>query len=346
MTLYHFDMSNKEMKPVQETKFQHVHVLENAHLQTAIERHPELMGEGLLIIAKEYGQWAGSMKRIDLLALDKRGNLVVIELKRTCEDRQVDLQAIRYAGMVAVMSRDEIVETYAEYLKKAGKDIDAEEEIKAFLGGTLEEMQLGERVRILMVAQDFQDEVVATVFWLNEQGLDISCLKMTPYQNGKEVLVDISKFIPLPEAREWQEKFKRKEIERKASKGKRDTTRFRIIVGGEVVEEKLPKNRTMLVLMTLLIKKHGITPEQLQKQFDHYTGVDLFSIQNGTVAQYDFIDALEEKKRVRYFTGKDELIYHDNKTIAVSTQWGGELYYAALDVMKQKYSRCFTVTAL
>lgn len=343
MTLYKFDATKKGLQPVPTTTFQDASIHENKHLQEVLANNIALLDEDLLVIAREYGKWMESQKRIDILALDRKGCLVVVELKRTTNDKQVDLQAIRYAGMISVMSHNEIVTTYAEYLKDIGSDKDAKSELDSFLENNLEGTLLGENVRILIVAQNFFDEVVATIFWLNTQGLDISCVKMTPYMNGDEVLVDIIKFIPLPEAREWQEKYKRKESE-KSEKSKRDWTRYDVSAGTEVVSEHAPKNRTMLAVMKRLIEKHGIGPDALKEQFTQYTGGDLFYIQDNRKSAPDFIAKMIEGKRSRYFTGEDDLIFHEGKTMAVSSQWGGESFDAAVGVINSKYSKHLKVT--
>ena len=56
---------------------------ERADLQALLRDHPEAIELGLFVIAEEYGEWEESRRRIDLLALDSEGQIVVIELKRT-----------------------------------------------------------------------------------------------------------------------------------------------------------------------------------------------------------------------------------------------------------------------
>ena len=49
-----------------------------------------------LVIAEEFSEWSGSQRRIDLLAIDRDANLVVIELKRTEDGGYMELQALRF----------------------------------------------------------------------------------------------------------------------------------------------------------------------------------------------------------------------------------------------------------
>ena len=40
--------------------------------------------------------------------------------------------------------------------------------------------------------------------WLNDFGLDIRCVRMHPYRNGNETLLDVHTVIPIPEAADYQ----------------------------------------------------------------------------------------------------------------------------------------------
>jgi hypothetical protein len=54
-------------------------------------------------------------RRIDLLAVDKTGCLVVIELKRD-DGAHMDLQSLRYAAMVSSMNFGDVVTAYEQHL--------------------------------------------------------------------------------------------------------------------------------------------------------------------------------------------------------------------------------------
>ena len=68
-----------------------------------------------------------------------------------------------------------------------------------------------------MASENFGRELTTCVMWLNDSwlrraGQEIKCIRLQPHRNGKEMLVETSQIIPLPEAneylirvREWEE---------------------------------------------------------------------------------------------------------------------------------------------
>ena len=67
------------------------------------------------MVAEEFGNWEDARRRIDLLALDKNGRLVVIEIKRTDDGGHMELRSIRYAAMVSSMGFTEVLEAYTAH---------------------------------------------------------------------------------------------------------------------------------------------------------------------------------------------------------------------------------------
>ena len=91
---------------------------ERYDIQEWIALNPQMLGEDLLILQKEFSlkelEYSTSPMRIDLLALDVEGNLVVIELKRDDSGRHAEWQAIKYASFIANMT---VSEVYTELAK-------------------------------------------------------------------------------------------------------------------------------------------------------------------------------------------------------------------------------------
>lgn len=157
-----------------------------------------------MVIAEEFGRWEDSARRIDLLVLDKNANLVVVELKRTDDGGHMELQAIRYAAMVSTMTFAQAVEAHEEYLRNRDSSQNAKEAILKFLSWDEEtDNRFAERVRVVLVSADFSKEITTTALWLNEQGLDIRCVRVKPYELNSQLVLDVQQLIPLPEAQDY-----------------------------------------------------------------------------------------------------------------------------------------------
>lgn len=86
------------LKEVEPTSFADAGFRERDHIQQLLKRQIDVIAPDTLIISEEFGDWEDSRRRIDLLGVDKEGNLVVIELKRTQDGGHMDLQSVRYAA--------------------------------------------------------------------------------------------------------------------------------------------------------------------------------------------------------------------------------------------------------
>ena len=71
MPLYRWNADNLE--PVPPTNFEAEQLQERGDLQRLLRDQPDVLEEGLFIVAEEYGEWEDSSRRIDLLALDGSG---------------------------------------------------------------------------------------------------------------------------------------------------------------------------------------------------------------------------------------------------------------------------------
>lgn len=189
------------------TTFVAERVMERKDLQQLLLSDISVLGNDLLVIGEEFGDWEDSKRRIDLLCLDKQANLVVVEIKRTEDGGHMELQAIRYAAMVASMTLERAIAGYARMLGGDDARERATADILDFLeADTAEEIELSGEVRIILVSGDFSPELTTAVIWLNRNNLDITCVRFQPYKLGDKMLIDVAQIIPLPEAADYEVK--------------------------------------------------------------------------------------------------------------------------------------------
>ncbi len=186
------------------TSFPERGIRERADLQRLLRGDIEVVAPDVLVIAEEFAEWDDSRRRIDLLGVAENGNLVVIELKRDDEGGHMELQAIRYAAMVSGMTFARAVDVFQSFLDRHEPGQNANARLLEFLGWTEpREDDFARDVRIVLVAADFSRELTTAVLWLNEHTLDIRCVRLKPYANGDQTIIEAQQVVPLPEAEEY-----------------------------------------------------------------------------------------------------------------------------------------------
>ena len=223
-----YELNDDSIREISQTTFSTAGVTERGDLQRLLRKQINVIAPDTLVVSEEFGEWEDSRRRIDLLAIDRDANLVVIELKRTEDGGHMDLQAIRYAAMVSTMTFEKIVGIYGRYLQRIGDSLDPRASILSFLDrDAVEEEQFAKDVRIVLASAEFSKELTTAVLWLTKGGLDIRCVRMRPYQDGGRVLLDVQQVIPLPEAAEYQVQVREKEQRGREERAERYGIRLR-----------------------------------------------------------------------------------------------------------------------
>lgn len=324
-----YEVTGSGLRQREAAQFAALGLYERANLQRMLRDDPSALGEDLLIVAEEFGRWEDARRRIDLLALDRSGRLVVIELKRTDDGGHMELQAIRYAAMVSSMGFEDVVQAYAAHRAKQppGDEFDARSEIAAFLGSDEAEDAepvISTDVRILLVSADFGREITTAVLWLNRfDGMDIRCIRLVPYDVDGKVLLDIQQVIPLPEAADYQVRLRRKgaAIERAARPDGRDFTRYHVVVDGEALPDANKRNAVRLMVSRLA--ERGVRLDDIRKvlppsRMRVLPGVlsDPDDVRSALIA-----DAPDTDVR-RWFTDHPFPDREDGRTYVLFRQWG------------------------
>ena len=223
--------STNRLMRLEERRFADLKLREREHLQEWLAHTPEALGEELLIIQKEFDGFADTRERLDLLALDKEGRLVVIENKLDDSGRDVVWQALKYAAYCSNLTRKDIPAIYQKYLDRAGQGGNAEEKLRDFLEvEEFDEVVLNPRneQRLVLIAANFRKEVTAAALWLLGHGVRAQCFRVVPYSFGEEVFIDLQQIIPTPEAADYMIGMAAKDSEEKSVEGaQRQTHKLR-----------------------------------------------------------------------------------------------------------------------
>ncbi len=184
--LYRINIDEKKLIKTKEVEFSSIGVKERYDIQEWVEGYPQILGEELLIFGKELSFFSDTRERPDLIAIDKAGNVVVIELKRDDSGSNLEWQAIKYASYLSKFSKDEVLTYFAKYRNNTDEEYTSlENEIAEFIeDGSMED--LNKRQRIILVSHRFAKEVTSAVYWLiDNYKLDIKCVQVTPYHDAE-----------------------------------------------------------------------------------------------------------------------------------------------------------------
>ena len=120
--MYMINEQKNRLERLEEVTFSELGFRERKHLQEWIAKDPNVLGEDLLIIQKEFDGFSETRERLDLLALDKEGNLVIIENKLDDSGKDVTWQALKYASYCSSLTKEDIRNIYQDYLtRRRGK---------------------------------------------------------------------------------------------------------------------------------------------------------------------------------------------------------------------------------
>lgn len=149
-----------------------------ALLEQMIVADMEILSDRWLLIGRQVRTDYGG--KVDLLALNQDGQIIVIELKRNLTPREVVAQALDYASWVKDLTADEIAHIYDRF--SGGESIgDAfENKFKA----RLDEEQLNGTHQIVIVASSLDASTERIVNYLNEMDVAINVIFFQVFQDS------------------------------------------------------------------------------------------------------------------------------------------------------------------
>lgn len=197
MTLW--KITTKGLAPVRETKFKDEKLLEE-HLEDWIAGRSQLLGEPLLIFGRQV-LIPDTKDRLDLLAVDPHGMIVVVELKRGHIKDPVDIQSLRYASYLAKWRFEDFENVARNYFGKVGDpEFNFNDEFESFCSesGVDEIPDLNQDQRIIIVGAAVREKLGSVALWLRDHNVDIKLIEVTAYKEGDTVLIEPSTIIPMP----------------------------------------------------------------------------------------------------------------------------------------------------
>jgi hypothetical protein len=153
------DRAKRSLVRLEQKPFADAGLLERTDLQQMIRNAPKEffaeLAEELLLVGEEVRPSEGVDDRIDLLAVDREGSTLIIELKRGAHKLQL-LQALSYAALISDWTPERLTAEGVRFSQRTESGV--EKEFDEFLvegSGTLNESQ-----RVILVAEEYDFEVL------------------------------------------------------------------------------------------------------------------------------------------------------------------------------------------
>lgn len=203
-----FTVGQDKAEIVETVRMGDLHLEERRHLQEWILAHPQVLGPDVEVIASEVSDWqhatgARVADGFDILGVDGDGRLVVAELKRDEASHTIHMQAINYAAMVSRLRIEDVAEMYVARRQRIGEPVELEAALTRLQTVKVVTAETLKQPRIVLVATHSPPAVTASVVWLNEQGVDISLVRLRPYQLPGQVVVAFSQLFPVPDVEDF-----------------------------------------------------------------------------------------------------------------------------------------------
>ncbi len=203
--LFRINPENRESEKIAEIDFSQLGFQERRDIQEWVAANPGILDDGLLVIGKEFSGFDRTNERLDLLAVDEDGKLVVVELKRDHTGADAHWQAIKYASYIHRAKHEDIIRIFAGHV-----DISETEAVDRLLQhlGADDLNSLNNDQRIILASHRFAPEVTSASLWLNEKTPDenlITCVQLVPYHDAQTgaLYIQANTIIPMPGAEEY-----------------------------------------------------------------------------------------------------------------------------------------------
>jgi hypothetical protein len=191
-------------------------------LEDFVVAEPELAGEPLLILGRQLREFEEDVDRLDVLALDEDGEIVLLELKVTDDFRVTDLQALAYAAAYANQDNEHFARALQKWLVRCGDATaslgTAKQLICDFLGvQTFDAWEPSQHVRIKLIAPGFPKRVLSTVKWLGDlYGMRIEAIQVRLFETSAESYqLAFDRLLPIPQAEEFDLTVRQREERRR-----------------------------------------------------------------------------------------------------------------------------------
>lgn len=166
-------------------QLQTAELLNEKELEDLLVEHIEILDPNWMLIGRQVRTKAG--KYIDLLCMDRDGDLIVVELKKDLTPREVTAQAIDYASCMAELELEGIAGLYVQY---SGDTVALDQAYRKRYGVDLDPENFHQTVKMVIVASKMDDSTERIIRYLRDMyGVDINILFFQVFAHGNQRLI-------------------------------------------------------------------------------------------------------------------------------------------------------------
>ncbi len=252
----------REGKPVAvECKMSDCGRTEALDLEAWIAADPSIVRPGMILIGRQVMTSSGPL---DLLAVDRSGDLVIIELKRDRLPREALAQAIDYASDLATWSIDKVSEACVKYTGKSLEDIFS----STFPEVDIETTKINDRQRIVLVGFGAETALERMVEWLSDNyavSINAVILKYVKTAAGSETLTRTA--VISEELEEKRSRDKKFAVAMSDDPGHYAEDDLRQLLLDYLSQDLITAQRIRDVLIPACLKREKLSRDELKEEF-------------------------------------------------------------------------------
>lgn len=190
-----------ETTALESTSISEQNYRENDLREWILDDAQSILGEDVLLIGREV-----SVKNIgdgiDLLAIDRDGNVTVIELKQGRISGAVDFQCLKYAAYTSHWDYGQLRDQFEKFKSTGWGKVLYDEGTTfrdALDGFCNEEYTLNQEQRILLVGESCGERLDLVARWLSDRNVDITVVEVQLFEDGDRLYLDAERVVPVPD---------------------------------------------------------------------------------------------------------------------------------------------------
>lgn len=200
-------IEGRDATELHSTRFSDQELQEDDLREWIIDNPTEILDEDLFIIGREVSV-ADLNDGIDILALDRSGNIVVVELKRGALRGGIDFQALKYVSYVSRWSYDDIKQQFEKFLQSQwgaelyGDEATFQETLQEFC---TDDYEVNAEQRVMLAGDTVRERIGSVVLWLREQDIDVRIVEFSLFHDETgELYLDSKTLVPTSDLEKFE----------------------------------------------------------------------------------------------------------------------------------------------